>query len=292
MSKYYWDNKIEYLRNTRGLYYNDDYLEFLVKKVWKIDEPVDMIDYGCGFGYMGLKLLPILPEGSTYTGVDRGHDLIEEAKKIFKNLPYKTDFIVEDITQIVMERQYDIALCHAVLLHMANPKVVLKNMINSVINNGKVICFETHRISCMSNYHVDGVEHSQIVRLGVLQKLYENDFLEKGKDGNIGIKLPIILSQLGLKNVECRVSDKVNYFDQLMEQHSKDMLYEALKEEGLGYEPKDKSNTINYLMDRGLTQEEANEQYEAELLESKLFNKESRLTFAPNMKITFGVVKR
>jgi hypothetical protein len=33
MSEYYWDNKIEYLKNTRKLYYNDDYLEFLVKTV-------------------------------------------------------------------------------------------------------------------------------------------------------------------------------------------------------------------------------------------------------------------
>ncbi|WP_186328234.1 hypothetical protein [Paenibacillus sp. 32O-W] len=23
MTEYYWDNKVDYLRNTRGLYYND-----------------------------------------------------------------------------------------------------------------------------------------------------------------------------------------------------------------------------------------------------------------------------
>ena len=36
MGDYYWDSKIDYLSKTRGLYYNDDYLEFLVKSVWQI----------------------------------------------------------------------------------------------------------------------------------------------------------------------------------------------------------------------------------------------------------------
>jgi hypothetical protein len=49
---------------------------------------------------------------------------------------------------------------------------------------------------------------------------------------------------------------------------------------------------INHLMLRGLTFDEARSQYEAELLFSKEFGMESSLTYAPNMKITFGTVKR
>ncbi|WP_240661818.1 methyltransferase domain-containing protein [Paenibacillus xylanexedens] len=97
MSDYYWDDQIEYLRNTRWLYYNDDYLEFLVQRVWKIEKSVDLIDYGCGYGYLGLKLLPILPEGSTYTGLDKGEELIKQAKEIFSKTSYQTTFIVDDI---------------------------------------------------------------------------------------------------------------------------------------------------------------------------------------------------
>ena len=50
--------------------WNDDYMEFLIEKVWKINNPVDLIDFGCGIGFMGLMLLPLLPKGSTYTGID------------------------------------------------------------------------------------------------------------------------------------------------------------------------------------------------------------------------------
>lgn len=72
MDQYYWDDKLEYLTSTRDLYYNDDYLEFLVKSVWKIHESVHIVDYGCGYGYLGLKLLPLLPQGSRYTGITFG----------------------------------------------------------------------------------------------------------------------------------------------------------------------------------------------------------------------------
>jgi 2-polyprenyl-3-methyl-5-hydroxy-6-metoxy-1,4-benzoquinol methylase len=292
MSEYDWDNKIEYLRNTRWLYYNDDYLEFLIKTVWKIDQPVNIIDYGCGYGYLGLKLLPILPEGSTYTGIDKGNELINTAKEVFLNQPYSTDFFVGDIEEISVDRKYDIAMCHAFLLHMTDSKNVLQKMINSVLDEGRVICFEPHWIANMSNYGFDDIEQSKVVRLGILQKLYEKDFSRTGKDGNIGIKLPIILSQLGLKNVDCRVSDKVNFLDQNMDLYSKERLYNSLREEGLGETPGDLKEIIDNLMNRGLTLDEALDEYEAELLFSREFSSDSYSTYAPNMKITFGTVKR
>ncbi|WP_408070210.1 hypothetical protein [Butyrivibrio sp. JL13D10] len=32
--------------------WNNDYFEFLVKCVWKIDKPVRIIDFGCGYGFL------------------------------------------------------------------------------------------------------------------------------------------------------------------------------------------------------------------------------------------------
>ncbi|CCI70344.1 hypothetical protein PPM_3535 [Paenibacillus polymyxa M1] len=213
MSEYYWDNKIDYLRNTRWLYYNDDYLEFLIQKVWKINKPVEIVDYGCRFGYLGLKLLPLLPNGSTYTGIDKGMELIKQANEIFSKLSYNAEFIECDIEKVELEKKYDIAVSHAFLLHMPNPKSILQKMVNCVQDNGMVICFEPHWIGNMANYYLDGIEQSNVIRLGILQELYERDHKRTDKDGNIGIQIPIMLSQLGLRNIGCRVSDKVNFLD-------------------------------------------------------------------------------
>ncbi|GAA0394672.1 class I SAM-dependent methyltransferase [Paenibacillus motobuensis] len=290
MSEYYWDSQVEYLRNTRCLYYNDDYLEFLVKIVWKIDRPVKIIDFGCGYGYLGLKFLPLLPEGSTYTGIDRGSKLIQTAREIYGHQKFETEFIEADIEEVVIARDYDIAMCHAFLLHMTDSRAILQKMIDSVQNHGRIICFEPHWIANMSNYYMVGIEQSRIIRLGLLQQLYEEDARLNGKDGNIGIMLPIMLSQMGLHNVECRVSDKVNFLDQNMEPLAKDKLYQSLIEEGLGQIPGNRNEVVERLKANGLPEEEAVSQYNAELLFSESFGVNSWLAYAPNMKITYGTV--
>lgn len=133
---------------------------------------------------------------------------------------------------------------------------------------------------------------SQIIKLGILQKLYEEDSKHKGKSGNIGLQVPIILSQLGLKDVECRISDKVNFLDQNMNLSNKEELFKSLREEGIGQEPGEQNEIIDNLMNRGLIYEEAKDQYKAELTFSNQFGIESWLTYSPNMKISFGTVGR
>ena len=83
-----WDDKFDYLKLTRSLYLNIDYLQFLIEKVWKITKKVDVIDFGCGYGYLGLVLMSLLPNGSSYTGVDISEELINKGKEIFEELPF------------------------------------------------------------------------------------------------------------------------------------------------------------------------------------------------------------
>ncbi|MFJ8453610.1 class I SAM-dependent methyltransferase [Bacillus paramycoides] len=292
MEEYDWNSKLAYLRNTRDLYYNDDYLSFLVNSVWKISEPVHIVDYGCGYGYIGLALLPLLPVGSKYTGIDRGETLIAEARELFRALPYESEFIEGDATENELKNKYDIAVCHAFLLHMNSPKTMLQKMINSIKGVGKIICFEPHWISNMSSYVLDGVNQSEIIQLGVLQRLFERDVQKSGKDGNIGMKIPIYLSELGVKNIECRVSDKVNFLDSNINQNDKQGLFNSLKEEGIASNPGERQPFIDRLMSRGLTYDEALAQYETELRFFETCHIHSSIVYAPNMRITYGEIRR
>lgn len=291
METYDWNSKLIYLKNTRDLYYNDDYVSFLVNTVWKITKPVHIVDYGCGYGYLGLVLMPLLPEGSKYTGIDSGETLLAEARELFRLLPYESQFLEGDATEIELNDTYDIAICHAFLLHMSSPKTMLQKMMHSVKSGGKIICFEPHWTSNMSSYSLNGEKQSEIIRLGALQQLFESDTQRSGKDGNVGMKIPMFLSELGVKNIQCRVSDKVNFLDSNMHRNDKQSLYHSLKEEGIAGNPGDKEQFIECLMIRGLTYNDALAQYEAELRFFKVFQMHSSLVYAPNMKITFGDIE-
>ncbi|MDA1906745.1 class I SAM-dependent methyltransferase [Bacillus pacificus] len=290
METYDWNSKLTYLKNTRDLYYNDDYVSFLVNTVWKITKPVHIVDFGCGYGYLGLVLMPLLPKGSKYTGIDSGGTLLAEARELFRLLPYESEFLEGNATEIELKDTYDIAICHAFLLHMISPKTMLQKMIQSIKKSGKIICFEPHWISNMSSYVLDGEEQSKIIQLGILQKLFESDAKRNGKDGNIGMKIPMYLSELGVKNIECRVSDKVNFLDSNIHHKDQNDLYHSLEEEGIAGDPGDKQQFIERLMGRGLIYDDALAQYEAELCFFKAFHLHSSLVYAPNMKITFGEI--
>ena len=66
-----WDDKAGYLAESRRMLHNADYWRFLVREVWRLTEaPVRIADFGCGFGWGAMWLLPMLPAGSSYIGFD------------------------------------------------------------------------------------------------------------------------------------------------------------------------------------------------------------------------------
>lgn len=288
----YWDQRIEYLRNTRWLYYNDDYLDFFFSKVLKIEQPVNVIDFGCGYGFLGIRILPLLPEGSTYTGIDKGEKLIETAKEYYSGLPYKSDFICVDINEYLPVRKYDVVMCHALLLHVTNIEYTLNKMIRSASDNGKIICFEPHWISTVANFNMENEDQSKILPLGILQKLYENGYKKYKINGNIGIRLPFLLTKLGVKDVQCRVSDKVVFYDPASSDPKNDELYKSIKEEGFARKIANIDEMLDDLACKLDSESEAEILLNAMCLHSEAQTSKSYITWAPTMKITFGSVKK
>jgi transcriptional regulator with XRE-family HTH domain len=105
-----WNENTDKLFQNRKNFWNDDYLRFLVDNVWRISSPIHVIDFLCGDGYLGYKLLEVLPKGSTYTGIDSSY-FIERAKQTFKDTNISTDFIESDIYSFITNKKYDFAIC-------------------------------------------------------------------------------------------------------------------------------------------------------------------------------------
>lgn len=205
----YWDKKLDYLKNSRMGLWNDDYMEFLIKKVWNITEPVKIIDFGCGYGYLGMVLLPFLPKGSTYTGIDIQEAFLDEAKLLFRESQYITEFIKHDLNSYTTEEKYDIAICQALLRHLSDPKAIIKKMADSVTVGGMVVCIEVNREMENAGLFINGVQYNAFRTAPALQKLWRTEFESEGRDYLIGMKTPFYMQECGLHHIDVRLNDKV-----------------------------------------------------------------------------------
>jgi len=257
---YCWDEQLDYLLGNRMLAFNDDYLEFLVARVWAFTEPVHAVDFGCGFGWLGMKLLPLLPAGAKYTGIDQGERLLSAGRRLFAESPYEAEFITADVNTVELaENGYDVAICKAVLMHLPAAREVLAKMARCVRPGGKVIAIEPHRNGFFANQYVHEFEMPDATSLAHLLKLTALDRMRTGCDPNIGMKLPVYLRELGLRDVECRVSDRVNFYHPGSPEAEMERLYPALVEEMFGDPVDDVDALIANLTERGLSAAEARE---------------------------------
>ena len=292
-----WDDKFDYLKLTRSLYLNIDYLQFLIEKVWKITKKVDVIDFGCGYGYLGLVLMPLLPEGSTYTGVDISEELIKKGREIFKSVSFDHKFILSSANDVPeKDDTFDIAICNSVLMHIPEPDAVLTEMKRITKNDGMIITCESNWNAVNALLYIDGIKKSKITDLGFLQILFERIHEKTKTDGNIGMKMPVIMARNNIKNIQARISDSVRIILADEKNEDQDSIYTSLQSDGFGEELSDeqKSKKINWFMELGFSEEEATKYLEKEIKLNEIFRNrdELNLVYAAAMTFCFGYVSK
>lgn len=294
MNAQYWDDKVDWLKTIRTSWFNDDYFEFLVERVWNIKDPVNIIDYGCGFGYVGLLLMPILPSGSTYTGVDISDNLLNEAKNIFSNSGYTTAFIKADLNDYIPNEQYDIAITQAVLRHIPYAQAILKKMIQSTVNDGLVICMETDLEMEKAGQYFSGLDYSELGLTPLMRKMWKTELSIGGRDHRFAIKIPVLMQEFGLHDVKVRISDRVSFINPYEDESEHSKQYDTLTK-AWGWNEQileeDRIDYINSLKGRGLNDQEAEMYFKSEskIREYVMNNKDNAFIIkAPCTLISFG----
>ena len=207
----FWNQKREYLLRTRKGYYNEDYVEFLIRKVWKLEKPVSVLDCGCGYGYLGLLFLPWLAEGSSYTGIDFAEELIATGREIFRERQLEADFIQGDVFAYESRQQYDMVICQAVLRHLDNPEDFIRKMIRLAKPGGYVICIDANREFECDGLYIDGMDYQVLCRHDGLEKKWAMELEKQGRDYAVAIRTAHIMKRLGLQEVDVRMNDKVEF---------------------------------------------------------------------------------
>jgi ubiquinone/menaquinone biosynthesis C-methylase UbiE len=293
----YWDEGFEYLRDCCILQHNDDYLEFLVTRVWELSEPCRLVEFGCGAGKMGLKLLPILPSGSTYTGIDQSAALIDKAKQVWAKAPFQGEFYEGSIYETPFpDNAFDIALTHTVLMHVPNPEKVLQEMIRVTRSGGMVITCEANRNAHTALLHIDETNHQETVPLELFQTINREIRKRTGVDHNIGIKMPVLMHKAGLVNIQARKSDAVRCLFPPVDTDYKRRLFKAICDEGYGQPRPSEEQKVRWkanLIGYGISEQAAEDEINRELEENFLDKGSQYHTVFPTLLTwSFGIVRK
>lgn len=213
-----WNGKTDKLYKNRKYFWNDDYLSFLVKNVWQINSPINVIEFRCGEGYLGKKLLEILPNGSTYTGIDNEY-FTNKAKLNFKELEFDVKFIVSDIYSLEIDKKYDISICQAGLRHMNKPLEALRKMVASVKKGGIVACVDVNREFENDGLYIDEINYEYLCTTFDFHKVWRKELECEGRDYAIGMRLPFYMKELGLHDIDIRMNDRVMYVNPEMQDY-------------------------------------------------------------------------
>lgn len=209
--KDYWESRLGYLKASRRAMWNDDYFRFLVEKVWKLDRPVDVLDCGCGFGYMGMLLLPLLPEGSTYTGIDFSESLLREGRMLFDGEGYRAELICDNFLQHTFQKHYDVTISQGAMRHVNEPRQFLRKMIGQTRQGGLVAAIDVNRELESDGLYIDGLDYAQLCSRSGLRKMWTKEKECQGRDYAIGMRLPFMMREEGLCQVDVRMNDRVSF---------------------------------------------------------------------------------
>ena len=254
----YWEKRLEYLKRTRKTMWNEDYVGFLVRDVWKIDRPVTVLDCGCGFGSLGMLLLPVLPFGSKYVGVDFSPTMIKAADACFQKLGIEAQFIISDIMEFQPKQQYDMVISQAVLRHVDNGEVFLRRMVSYVKKEGLFVSIECNREFEADGLYIQGMEYDKLCQHDGLEKMWKTELKQQNRDYSIAMKIPHYLKAAGLKDISCRMNDKVTVLTSNQRDHD-EILDSIIKADHWNDEKTDIEieEDIAYFMNHGMSRKDA-----------------------------------
>lgn len=237
----YWNERLEYLIKCRKNYWNQDYLEFLIQKVWRITEPVNVLDCACGFGFMGLLLMPLLPEGSTYTGIDFSEELLAQGRKYFEEKKVKGTLLCQDVYTYDVKEKFDIVLEQNALRHLNNPQMFLQKMISFGKEKALIISMCVNREFECDGLYVEGMDYAQLCEHEALETDWKTEKEMQGRDYAIAMKTAHLMEKLGLQEIDIRMNDKVEFVSPLLPD------YEERKQNFLSFNGWDRDKTEDEL---------------------------------------------
>ncbi|MCR5389305.1 MAG: helix-turn-helix domain-containing protein [Lachnospiraceae bacterium] len=251
----YWNEHRDMIKLWKNLYWNDDYLGFFIKDVMKFDAPVDMIDFGCGYGYLGMKFMPLLPEGSTYTGIELDKEQLKEADEYFAKNGYSYILLNENIYDHKPESKYDLVAALFLMSYMPRKEELLSKMKACLKPGGRILLMDVNEEVEQAGFYSGLEKKENALKRPDLSSMFEYDMNKEGKDYRMGTKLPYLLKKAGFKNISARISDQVVVYEPADENKKRlNEIFKYINEHDCAYQ-----GGVQYYLNHGLNLQKAEE---------------------------------
>ena len=247
----------EYFGDTRDYWWNPDYIELTGRRL-SFDKVRDVLDVGCGVGHWAQVLAPALPVEVKVIGVDRDPFWIEQAteRAATRNISHRFQYRLSEAQALPFpDASFDLVTCQTLLIHVADPRAVIAEMVRVVRPGGLVLVAEPNNISSslvLNSIRLDdSVE--EILKGVRLQLTCERGKAALGEGNNsVGDIIPGLFVASGLNDVAVYLNDKTNAFLPPYDTSEQ----RAMREEMLDFEGRDfwiwnRADTYRYFLAGG-----------------------------------------
>jgi len=236
----------------RDTWWHQDYLELVARRL-RMSEVRTALDVGCGAGHWGQRIATLLEPGATITGVDHEEGFLDAARERAERFEGHTfDYRTGDASRLPFEDDtFDLVTCQTVLIHVADAKVVLAEMLRVTRPSGLVVAAEPNNVANALMYRVGEPEFPWEDTLALLRFertcIVGKAVLGQG-DGAIGERLPSLMLDLGLEDLSVYKNDRcatwLPPYESPAEKLSVQMLEQSEGQQAWGYGSRETAERI------------------------------------------------
>jgi SAM-dependent methyltransferase len=199
--------------------WRDDTLNKLAK--WMdIRHGLTAVDVGCGLGYLGYTYWKFFGEGGHYIGVDTNQGNLKDAAHASRKWATggRADFVTGSAYALpIPDNSIDWVMCQVVLIHLEDPQHALAEMVRILKPGGLIMCKEPDNMSSSIVQHFNSSRELTIDErlLSIKIALVANKGrIARGQgDNSLGPKVPHMLAELGMTDIDIRLNDKVHFLE-------------------------------------------------------------------------------
>jgi SAM-dependent methyltransferase len=144
----------QFLTDARDHWWNEDFLRLLAARTG-LDRARRVVDVGAGQGHWTRTIARLLPRGASVIGVEREPAWVEKASAFPAVDGVAIEHRVGSAERLPLEDgAVDVVTCQTLLIHVADPRAVLREMHRVLAPGGLLLACEPNNLSSFLGPHV------------------------------------------------------------------------------------------------------------------------------------------